>query len=80
MQMLWKRSGKGLKGEMAFHCRIYAVRNWPPLYRVSEGSTFCDIGRLRLSDITRSERWVAALSQCCYLTGQNLVKKKRVIL
>lgn len=42
---------------------------------VSQNAALCNTGSPYLSDFTGSDHWVAALSQCFYLTAQKLEKK-----
>lgn len=70
--MLRKSNGKGVEGEMALHCSEKLVGL---LYIVSLNSVLGNVGSLYFSDFARSDHWVAALSQCFYLAGQNLEKK-----
>lgn len=62
---------------MAFHCLILCSKKLVCLHCiVSQNAVLCNTGSPYLSDFTGSDHWVAALSQCFYLTGQKLGKKK----
>lgn len=63
----WKRSGGGNGLSLLFCAAGFC-------YVVPLNSALRNISSLYFSDFTRSDHWVAALSQCFYLIGQNLGK------
>lgn len=62
--------------EMAFHCLILRSKKLVCLHCiVSQDAVLCNTGSPYLSCFTGSDHWVAAVSQCFYLTGRNWKKK-----